>query len=686
MSRTRGNLRKKILAVMAAAAVTVSCTGVAAFAQEGASLGDGIPWVDSDLKENISEDLELSPKEDFHLYVNYEWLKDAEIPEGRNNIGAFYTVSMEVQDNQKALLEDESLEGHEAKLVQAYYNAFLNWEERNKQGLDTIIPTVEAIQAIDSMEELSDFICDKEQSFMVEAFINCATMVDLNDSSRYIPDVVCAKFMLDDAAEYAQRTEYGERYYEANRMVLTYLLQKLGFSKEEAVKKIDDLISFEAKLAEVALTKNDMMQPDYLEKVNNIMSLSELEQLAPNFPMRRWMEEKGFDKAEQFVVDEPVYIQRVGELYTEENLEQIKNYLLLKYLVKTISYLDQEAYDINIKASGIINGASGRLEDEEYALRKVSQDLPEPLAVAYLDKYPAEKKKQDITNICQNVIDAYHGIIGGAQWLSAETRQKAEEKLNKISINAVYPEKWYDFSSLSLEGLSYFECQKAISDFSLKREQEHINAEVDRELWEGINILETNAYYNLQDNSINIILGILGGDFYNEEMTLEEMYGGIGAIIAHELSHAFDTNGAQFDGDGNFLNWWTKEDYEAFTQRAQKLAAYYDNIVAFEGLKVSGTNVMSEAIADSTGVQCILSIAKEIEDFDYDAFFRKYAGLWKGISSREFEYLCFTQDVHPLNYLRTNVVLQQFDEFLEEYDIQPGDNMYLAPESRILVW
>lgn len=686
MRKITANLSKKILAVIAAASVAVSCTGMAVFAQEEASLGDGIPWVDSDLKENIAEDLVLSPKEDFHLYVNYQWLKDAEIPEGRRNTGAFYTVMTEVQDNMKALLEDESLEVHEANLVQAYYNAFLNWEERNEQGLDPIMPTVEAIQAINSIEELSDFICDKEKSFKVDPFIDCFTMIDLNDSSRYIPDVAGAGFILDDAAEYVQRTEYGERYYEANKLKLTYILQRLGFSEEEAVNKLDDLISFETKLAEVSLTKNDMMQPDYLEKVNNVMSLSELEQLAPDFPVRKWIEEKGFDKAEQFIVDEPAYIQRVGELYTEENLEQIKNYLLLRYLKSTISYLDQEAFDISIKASGIINGASGRLEDEEYALAEVLQELPEPLAFAYLKKYPAEKKKEDITNICQNVIDAYHGIISEAQWLSAQTKQKAEEKLDKVTINAVYPEKWYDFSSLSFDGLSYFECRKANEDFTLTREQGQINAEIDRALWEGIKILETNAFYNPQDNSINIILGILGGDFYNEKMSQEEMYAGIGTVIAHELSHAFDTTGAQFDGDGNFSSWWTQEDYDAFTQRAQKLAAYYDNIVAFDGLKVLGTNVMSEAIADSTGVQCILKIAGEIEDFDYDTFFRKYAGLWKGISSREYEYLCLTQDTHPLNYLRTNVVLQQFDEFLEEYDIQPEDNMYLAPESRILVW
>ena len=250
----------------------------------------------------------------------------------------------------------------------------------------------------------------------------------------------------------------------------------------------------------------------------------------------------------------------------------------------------------------------------------------------------------------------------------------------------MYPEKWYDFSSISLDGLSYYECRKAIKEFSQKKEQGYVNSQVDQELWNGINILDTNAFYNPQNNSINIVLGILGNELYNDDMSPEEMAGGIGFVIAHEISHAFDTSGAQFDAYGNYADWWTPEDYEAFGLRAQKMAAYYDNIIAFEGMNVSGTNVVSEAIADSAGMKCILSIAKQKENFDYDAFFRQYASVQKRISSREFEYKCLMQDSHPLGYLRTNVTLQQFDEFLEEYDIGPEDNMYLAPEDRILVW
>lgn len=686
MKKGRANTWKKTMAAVAAAAMMISGTGTMVSAQEAASVGDGTPWVDSDLKENIPDEPLSSPKDDFHLYINQEWLKNTEIPDGYNNVSVFLEVYISLQENLKALLEDNSLEGHEAKLVQDCYSAFLDWEERNEQGIEPAVEMAEAIQQIDSIEELSDFLCDGEKTYFLEAFLKCEMMMDLADSTRYVPDIFGAEFVLSDAAEYAQRTEYGERFYQGGEILYTYLLQRLGYSEEEAKAKYDDFISFEAKLAEVSLTQAEMMQADYISKIYNMMSLSEVEELAPNYPIRRWIESLGFEEAEQFMVDEPAYLGRVSELYTEENLEQIKNYLLIRYLKKASEYLDEETYRVYLEADNVCKGASGYKEDEIYALETVKEVLSEPLAKAYLEKYPAEKKKEDITRICQEVIDAYRGIIEGEEWMSSETREKAVEKLDNITIHAVYPEKWYDFGSLSLDGLSYYECRKAIADLAQKREQGFVNSQMDRELWPNINILDVNAYYSLQDNSINIILGILGNEYYNENMSREEMLGGIGTAIAHEVSHAFDTTGAQFDAYGNFADWWQPEDYDAFSQRAQKMVDYYDNIVAFEGTHVSGSNVVSEAIADIAGMKCILAIAKETENFDYDAFFRQYTSVQKRISSEAFEYECLTQDVHPLSYLRTNVTLQQFDEFLEEYDIQPGDNMYLAPEDRILVW
>lgn len=197
---------------------------------------------------------------------------------------------------------------------------------------------------------------------------------------------------------------------------------------------------------------------------------------------------------------------------------------------------------------------------------------------------------------------------------------------------------------------------------------------------------QVNAYYDFQDNSINILAGMLSGEIYNEDMSYEQMLGAIGTVIGHEISHAFDPDGAQFDKEGAIANWWTDEDYAAFQVRAAKLAAWYDGFIPAEGVTCSGKQVQGEAIADMGGMKCMLGIAAQREDFDYDLFFRQYATLYREKELPALFIVQVTIDVHPLCYLRVNATLAQFDEFVDFYGIKEGDGMYIAPEDRVAVW
>lgn len=653
--------------------------------ENGFSTGGGSPWIDSNLKNNITDSMVLSAKEDYHLYVNYDWLKKNDIPDGYSNVSPFQEVSQETMKRSQTLLEDTNVKGHDAELVQGLYRAFLDWDARNEQGVEPVMTTVKDIQGIKTLAELSDFICTPDRRMNASTFVHCTNDPDLNDATSYITCLEKDEFLLGDAAEYEIRTELGERYYLANKMAATALLTRVGYQKSEAEKLFDEVIDFEAKLAEVSMTSEDEMAPDMFLKVNNVMTMKEVAGISPDFPLERFIRDDGYGEAEKFTISEPAYFKRLNELYTKENIESIKGYILINYLLTMAPGLDREAYDIHIEKNNIIRGINGKLLDEEYAFQIVKSLLNEPLSRVYLEKYDAEKKKQNITEICEKVIDFYREQLKSQEWMSEETREKAVSKLDHIAIHSVYPDTWYDYSSLSLEGLSYTDCLNEIARLEKERDLSHINQKTDRNEW-GVDILEANAYYNPQDNSINILLGILGSEFYQEDVTKEELYGGIGTVIGHEISHAFDTVGAQFDESGNLANWWKEEDFAAFKERTDKLVKFYDTIIPFEGTAVSGKNVQTEAIADMAGMKCLLALAEEETDFDYDVFFRRFAAVWRRLSSREFEYYCLTQDTHPLHYLRTNVTLQQFDEFFDTYDIKPGDTMYLAPDERILVW
>ena len=247
------------------------------------------------------------------------------------------------------------------------------------------------------------------------------------------------------------------------------------------------------------------------------------------------------------------------------------------------------------------------------------------------------------------------------------------------------PDDLEDYSDLKLKGRSLYEDYGRITDYYYKQDIARINQKVNKDAW-YMSTLETNAFYDAGNNSINILLGILGGEFYQDDMSEEELYSGIGMVIGHEISHAFDPTGAQFDAKGNYANWWTDEDRAAFDARAQKLIDYFNSITAFDGKKVSGKNVQGEAIADLTSLQCMLRLAKEKKDFDYDQFFRHYASIWRCYSTVQYENYRMKQDPHPLAYLRVNAMVQQFEEFYQTYHVTSGDQMYLAPEKRLTVW
>lgn len=646
----------------------------------------GSPWIDSDLKENITEDMALDAKDDFHLTVNHDWLMENDLPEGYASYNTFTEVEEEIREKAKAVLTDEKLEGHDAELVQTYYNAFLDWDARNEVGMAPAEAAAEDIQGLSSMDELSEFICDPDRACYVPAMLDMGNGASLDDSTKYVLWIVVDDFILGDAAEYSERTESGDRNYDAYKKETVALLGRIGYDESEAEKMFDDTIAFEGKLAEVAYTAADQMASDYPEKVNNVMSPEEAAAMAPNYPVKRFLEGYGYADAKDCVVMNPEYLKRVNELYTEENLEDIKTYMLVHYIMNVGNSLDREAYEICYEADNEANGSSGMKPDEEEAYDAVRESLTEPMDRAYLAKYDATKQKQQITEICEDVIATYRQMLSEEDWLSDETREKAVEKLDAVTINAVYPDKWEsDYADLDLSGASFYDCDKRIFEFMQTLDNTKTNGTVDKDIW-GVDILMTNAYYSPSHNSINIILGVLGGNIYQEDMPAEEIYGGIGSVIGHEISHAFDTNGAQYDKDGNLKDWWTEEDYDAFEKRADKLAAYYDGITVWDGQNAIGTNIKTEVIADMAGIKAMLRIAQDTDDFDYEAFFRQYARLWARINTREREYESLTKDSHPLHYLRTNVTLQQFDEFVNTFGVGEGDNMYLAPDDRVLVW
>ena len=682
--KTKSTQAWKRAAALLLVLTLLSALAGTAFAEEDA-LNDGSPWVDYVLRENVEtvEARPESPKDDLYLYANFDWAKNTEIRPGYTTESSFIDVADEIRNMCMEVLTDDSLQGEDAALVQGLYKACLDWDARNALGVEPLQKMIDRILAVSSLDELTALFCDRDEE--AGQFFGFGADTGLNDPETYLLGINPTGLMLGDSAEYVKRTEMGERIEAGYRMMAAKMLPKFGYTEEEASEMMDRALALETELAGGIMSSAEKMSPDYIQRINNEMSPDEAYALCKNFPMSTIIEAWGYDGAKSCLVTQPAYFEKLDAIYTEERLEDMKNYMLVSTALGGISVLDRDCYELSVEINNMINGSDGSAPDEEVAYSIVSGALMVPMSRAFLEKYDATQMKEDITRICQECIDYYREMLESEDWLSADTRAKAIEKLDALTIHAVYPDKWRDYSGLSLDGLNFYDSLKAIRKFNEEYNRSLLNTKVDHELW-NFSILDTNAYYNPQDNSINIIRGILGKAFYREDMSTEELYAGIGSVIGHEISHAFDTVGAQFNASGVLENWWTEEDYNAFLSRAQKLIDYYDTMTAFGSYHVQGENIQTEAIADMAGLKCMLGLLEQKGDVDYRAFFEAFAKIWARLNTREIEYYCLMQDVHPLHYLRVNVTAQQFDQFLEAFGITEGDGMYLDPAARVLVW
>ena len=676
---------KKVLAFLLC--LLLALTPVLAVAEE---ILDG-RWLCSDIQGNVTEDTPVSLKDDFGIYINKEWIIGAQIPDGEASTGSFEDAARLLMDRQIALLKNDTLTGHDAELVRKAYRLVTDWDYRNAQGVTPAMPVMAAIRAIDSLDALTAYLYDKANISRYFP-LGMGVGADLIDPDVYITQISTPNLMLSDAAEYTERTQAGELRYALNQQLGAFMLQKLGYTEAEAEQVIENAFAFETLMAAHIKPMATHYQADYYASLLNYYTTEELKALAGDFPITDMIVAYGLKVGQRFMVTEPDYIAALGSIYTEENVPLMRDWIALKAAKSMSDGLDQETARQAEAISNALMGVSGETSEDDNALSAVKGMLPVPMDNLYIQAYCTEQQRDDILKIIDEVLSAYRTMLEENDWLSAETRAKAIEKLDAIHVNAVYPDKLGDWSALDFagpeEGGSLLAANAAVTNFLLGVLSERIDTRVDKSTWDQLRMAtaQTNAFYNPQDNSINIMAGILSGSFYNEDMTYEQMMGGIGTVIGHEISHAFDTNGAQFDKDGALANWWTSEDYAAFQERAAKLAAWYDGVIPAEGVTYSGQQIQTEAIADMAGVKAILAVAAQKEGFDYDAFFRQFAALWRCQMLPSYVALLIAQDTHPLRYLRVNATLMQFDEFIDFYGIQPGDGMYMAPEERIAVW
>jgi putative endopeptidase len=395
------------------------------------------------------------------------------------------------------------------------------------------------------------------------------------------------------------------------------------------------------------------------------------------------------DKANKIIVTDPKWLKALNEIYKEENLPLIKDYLEIMNINGSAGFLGEDFEKAATEFNNSYLGSKGEIPREEKAINMVDSVLGNVFGKIYVQRYFSDKTKNDVKDMTNEIIKIYEKRINDLDWMSDTTKKKAIEKLNKINIQIGYPDKWEDYSKLEIrsyeEGGSLWENILNLSKFAEEKSLSHLNESVDKTKF--ICSPQTiNAFYNATSNTVTVPAGILQGEFYNANASKENHLGSIGAIIGHEISHAFDNTGAKFDADGNLNNWWTAEDYKKFEDKTNKFRSFYSQVKLDNGKNVNGDLTVGENVADIGGMACVLDILSQMKNPDYKAFFESNAAMWREIDTKEYGDYLLQNNTHSPNAVRVNTVLAQFDKFYETYGIKENDKLYVKPENRLKIW
>ena len=626
-------------------------------------------------------------KDDLYEAVNGEWLKTAKIPDDKPATGGFNDLVDEID---KQLMDDfDAYAEEKEKSEDSRFNEMIklyrlakkfDWRKKvGPQPLKRMLASVENLNSYeDYQSQWKNWILagmPSPISFDIDAEMKNATVYALFASS---PSLI-----LPDKSYYeAEKKAQHDQLLQLWSSMVEALMYKLGYSKEEAKKMINDAIKFDALLA--PNVKSAEEAADY-SKMYNPQTVAELASATDQLDIAAIIKQLIGEEPEKVIVTEPEYFKALNKIL-QDNFELFKNWALIRVIRENASYLDDEMREINGRYGRALSGSKKPVSQRKFAFYLARDMFSQVAGDYYGKKYFGPQAKADVHHMVEQMIKVYKGRLTNNQWLSKDTRDKAILKLDKLGIQVGYPDKipvLYDQFKVDEEE-SLIANLNQLTVTANKELFSRWNKPVDRMRWE-MSAATVNAYYHPFKNIIVFPAAILQAPFYSLKQSSSQNYGGIGAVIAHEISHAFDNNGSLFDEFGNLNNWWTDEDSAHFKQLAQKMIEEFDGI-PFAGQKVNGKLTVSENIADAGGLSCALEAAKTEADFNAQEFFINWATIWRMKATEQYMQLLLSIDVHAPQKLRANIQAENLDDFYTAFDIKPGDEMYRAPEDRVHIW
>ena len=646
-------------------------------------------------------DTEVSPKDDFYRYVNGNWLDSAKIPNDHSVWGGFYELRKKTDADVLEILEsavnNKTIDSNsdQGKVV-SMYECLMNIEHRNKKGVNPILPYIERVNSIKDVLTLQAYMEESSTYGGGTDFFGIYIGTDKKNSNMHSAYLYGGQLGLPDRDYYLLDDFKDIR--DAYILHIERMFGFLNYDKTICQQFAEIILNFETQIARGKMDKVERRVPS---KTYNPKSISDLQDMLPMINWDSYLRNIGLDGVDTIIVSDLNYFTQLNDLLSLNNVENWKIYFKWGVLNGAASMLTEEMEIANWEFySKKLRGVQEQKPRQERAVSSINWSIGQALGKLYVDsKFPPEAK-ETAQEMVDYIIDAFRIRIQNLTWMDDNTKLKAIEKLEKISVKIGYPDKWKDYSNLSIiplnKGGSYFDNRMNLAIWNRQQNLEKINKEVDKEEW-FMSPQIVNAYYSPSNNEIVFPAGILQPPFYDFQADPAVNYGGIGAVIGHEISHGFDDSGADYDGDGNLVKWWSDNDFEKFNELGDSLASQFDKIEVLPDLFINGKFTLGENIGDLGGVnaaydglQLFLQEFGEIDKIDgfsqNQRFFISWATIWRTKMREEALRTRVMTDPHSPGMYRGYMPLKNVGAFYEAFDIQEGDEMYLAPEERIEIW
>ena len=642
-------------------------------------------------------DKSVRPQDDFYNYVNGGWMKTAVIPADKSSWGSFNELREKTDENSlsilKNILTEKYEKGTEGQKIQDLYATYMDMDKRNADGINPIKEDLAKIDAIKNMKDLQKYLIEavKEEN---NPLFDWGISGDLKNSKMNA--VYLSSASLGLGKDYYQKeNEDNRKTLEEYTKYVASLLEIIG--EKNATEKAQRVVALEKSFAKTYLTNEEGRDAN---KRYNPKTMEELAKISKNINLVNYLKGAGVN-TDRVIIGELKYYENLDKFINPNNLELIKDYLKVHLVSDNTDYLDQRLDDLSFAFYGqYLKGQQVQRPMDKRALNLINGILGEAFGKLYVQKYFSPEAKKEMEVMIDYLKKSYRQHINNLDWMSATTKEKALEKLSKFNVKIAYPDKWEDYSKLVIEspkdGANLYSNLKNIEKWDYEKALEKIGKPVDKTKW-GMSPQTVNAYYSPLNNEIVFPAAILQAPFFDFKADPAVNFGGIGAVIGHEIAHGFDDGGARFDGDGNLNNWWTEEDKKNFEVKVKQLADQFSKYEPVKGNFVNGVFTSGENIADLAGVAIAYdALQMYLKDkgnqelisgySQNQRFFLSWATIWRTKSTEKYMINQVKTDPHTPGYFRAFAPLTNVDAFYEAFDVKEGDKYYKKPEDRIKIW